>query len=97
MAVRTKEELLDLIKGRIGEDTGDEALTLIEDISDTYDDLETKSKDPENWHEKYNQLDADWRQRYKDRFYNDEAQLPEEPEGSIEIRSFADLFTVKED
>lgn len=92
MAIRTKEELLDLIKGRIGEDTGDDALTLIEDISDTYDDLETKSKDPENWHEKYNQLDADWRKRYKERFYNNEADEPEEMQDPPEVRSFADLF-----
>ena len=95
MAVRTKEELLDLIKGRIGEDTGDDALTLIEDISDTYDDLETKSKDPENWHEKYDQLDADWRRRYKERFYNNEADESEDHQDPPEVRSFADLFTTE--
>ena len=32
MAVRTKEEILELINTRIGEDTSDEAIAMIEDI-----------------------------------------------------------------
>ena len=35
MAVRTVEEILELIAQRVGDDTSDEALGFIEDISDT--------------------------------------------------------------
>ena len=35
MAVLSREQMLERIKQRIGEDTSDEALKLIEDISDT--------------------------------------------------------------
>ena len=68
MAVRTKEELLEIIKNRIGEDTSDEAISLIEDISDTYDSLNTSSND-EEWKQKLKDLDESWRKKYKDRFF----------------------------
>ena len=68
MAVRTKEELLEIIKNRIGEDTSDDAISLIEDISDTYDSLNTSSND-EEWKQKLKDLDESWRKKYKDRFF----------------------------
>lgn len=92
MAVRSRTELLDLIRGRLGEDTGDDALTLIEDITDTFTDLESRATDPENWHERYNQLDTEWRQRYRDRFYDDNTPPPDEPDEPETIMSFSDLF-----
>lgn len=68
MAVRTKEELLELVKTRIGEDNSDEALAFIEDISDTLADFEGKAST--DWEEKYNSLDNEWRERYKARFFS---------------------------
>ena len=59
MAVLTKEQMLERIKQRIGEDTSDDALKLIEDVSDTINDYETKTKDT-----------TDWEKKYKDRFFN---------------------------
>ena len=35
MAVRTREEILESIRSRIGEDTSDESISLLEDITDT--------------------------------------------------------------
>ena len=69
MAVRTKEDLLNLIKERLGDDTSDSALQLVEDVSDTYDDLKSHT-DGEDWKTKYEQNDADWRKKYRDRFFN---------------------------
>lgn len=68
MAIKTKEELLELVRNRIGEDNSDEALAFIEDISDTIADLEAKSTT--DWEEKYNSLDNEWRERYKARFFS---------------------------
>lgn len=70
--VRTKDEIINAIKGKIGEDTSDETLTLLEDISDTLNDYDNKTKDTEDWKAKYEQNDKDWRQRYRDRFFNNE-------------------------
>lgn len=76
MAVRTKEELLELVKTRIGEDNSDEALAFIEDITDTLSDLEAKSTT--DWEEKYNSLDNEWRERYKARFFSAPVDVKED-------------------
>ena len=48
--VKTKEEIMAAIRERIGEDNGDSALELIENISDTIDDYENKIKgDGKDW------------------------------------------------
>lgn len=87
MAVRSKEELLAIIKDRIGEDTSDEAISFIEDVTDTLNDFETRAG--EDWEEKYRQLDEEWRIKYKERFFNTEN---EEEEEKKEVLTFNDLF-----
>lgn len=99
MAVRTKDELLTLMQNHLGDDTSDTALQLIEDISDTLDSL-NKPADSEDWKTKYEQNDAEWRKRYRDRFFNtdgtenedNEASGAEEPEETNDPVSFEDLF-----
>lgn len=95
MAIRTKDELIGMIRGRIGEDTSDEALALLEDLTDTMDDFENRVTDPENWKEKYTQLDADWRKRYRDRFSDSSVgEVEERKTGSDPetILTYEDLF-----
>ena len=41
--IRTKDELISMISQRIGEDNSDDAITLLEDISDTFTDFENKA------------------------------------------------------
>lgn len=95
MAIRTKEEILESIRTRIGDDTSDEALALVEDVSDTMDSL--SNTDTEDWKAKYEENDAAWRQKYRDRFYNSDKPDTDEPEEPPrQIRSFEDLFK-KED
>lgn len=60
----SKEELLQKVATVIGDNTSDEALSLLEDITDTV----SAESDSENWQEKYTQLDSEWRQKYKERF-----------------------------
>lgn len=72
MPKRTVEELLESAKTLLGENTSDEALAFIEDITDSF------SKPSVDWEAKYNENDAMWRQKYRDRFYSDVPQ--EEPE-----------------
>lgn len=97
MAIKTKEEILSTLRERIGEETDDDSLSFLEDISDTFDDLETKAKgDGVNWKEKYEENDKNWRNKYKERFFEKPANdtPPEdEPEGDVEEpKTFEDLF-----
>ena len=92
--VKTKEEILEQIKTRLGEDTSDEALSFIEDITDTLTDYEEKTNDTTDWKQKYEENDKQWRERYKERFFSGET-VEEEEEEQAEIEpplSFDDLF-----
>lgn len=99
MAVRTKEELLNDIKGIIGDSTDDTSIILLEDISDTFDDLESRSTDTEDWKTKYEENDAEWRRKYTDRFFSAEPDDdtpdpdPADPGEEKEPMTFEDLFT----
>lgn len=95
MAVRNKEELLSTLKERLGDDSSDEALALIEDITDTYSDLETRVSQGGDWKKKYEENDAEWRQKYRDRFFNTpdkEDDLEDDTNDKKKPMSFADLF-----
>lgn len=64
MAVRTRDELITAVNSIIGETPDDSGLSLLEDISDTF----AIYDDAEDWKTKYEENDAEWRKRYKDRF-----------------------------
>ena len=93
MAVKTREEILESVRARVGEQTDDETIAFIEDISDTLTDLETKAKgDGTDW--KAN--DAEWRKKYTERFYSSEPQPepePPKPDDMQKPKTFAELFT----
>ena len=93
MAVISKEDLLKRISERIGDDNSDEALSLLEDVSDTIKDFE--ERDSEDWKAKYEENDAKWRKKYRDRFENRAPNIEEkeEKEDTIEVKSYDDLFS----
>ena len=96
MAVLNKEEFM-----RIGEDTSDEAMTFVEDMTDTFNDLETRSSgnNDEQWKQKYDELDKSWRKKYRDRFFNSEttpANTKDEQEDDAKEKTYADLFDERE-
>lgn len=68
--VRSKDEILEIIKSRVGDRADDETISFIEDVTDTLNDYETKtSNDGEDWKAKYEENDKAWRQKYIDRFF----------------------------
>ena len=97
MAVKTREEILESVRARVGEQTDDETIAFIEDISDTLSDLETKAKgDGTDWKSKYEENDAEWRKKYTERFYSSEPESnpePTKPDDSQKPKTFAELFT----
>lgn len=97
MAVRTREEILESIRTRVGEATDDDTISFIEDVTDTLTDLETKANgDGEDWEKKYRENDESWRKKYTERFFSKEPEPEPDPEPNPEpIKTFADLF--KED
>lgn len=96
--IKKKSELLDSIKAKFGDDTSDEAIALIEDVSDTLDDYDSKVADSTDWKQKYEENDAQWRQKYTDRFFNS-GDNDETPDGNKddkpEVKTFDDLFTTE--
>lgn len=87
---RTLEELLESAKNILGENSSDEALAFIEDITDSY------SKPEVDWEAKYKENDAQWRQKYRDRFYSDVPQEKDEyPEDDKPVMKtkFEELFS----
>ena len=96
MAIKSKEDLIAGIKAVIGDDTTDESLALLEDVSDTFSNFESETKDKTDWKAKYNELDDSWRKKYRDRFMNGPSE--EEDDFSVEgdrkvPRRYEDLFT----
>lgn len=69
MAIRSRDEIMAMIRGRIGEDTSDEALSLLEDMQDTITDYETRLSDSTDWKAKYEENDTAWRNKYRERFF----------------------------
>lgn len=98
MAIKSKAEILELVKARIGDDTSDEALAIIEDVTDTLDDYETRIADSGDWKARYEQNDAEWRKKYKERFFSpsEEPEEIDEPEEVEEKRTFEDLFKTED-
>lgn len=99
MAVLSKEEFLSTLKAKVGEDTSDESIKFLEDMSDTYNHLESVSQPTEDWKAKYDELDASWRKKYTDRFFSsetDEDVVPDKTlldgEGDNTPKKFDDLF-----
>ena len=105
MAVLSKSELMEKLKGVIGDKSDDETLAFIEDVNDT---LDEKKTDDTDWQKKYEENDKEWREKYKKRFFEQGGNegTDEGNEGTDEgneeteektIEKFEDLFTTKEE
>lgn len=93
MAVVERDVLIQRITSLLSEPESDDSLSLIEDVTDT---LEAGSSD--DWKTKYEENDAAWRKRYKERFLKKPDKEPEiEDDEKEEKKTYDDLFTMKED
>lgn len=93
--IKSKDEIINMISARIGEDNSDEAIGLLEDITDTLNDYETRTADSTNWKEKYETNDKEWRDKYKERFMSGDSSKDDEiidEEEKPKRYSFEDLF-----
>lgn len=61
-----REEYLNAIKNKVGEDESEEALSFIANMTDTYDELSNRNKGYNDLETKYNEL----KKEYKERFFS---------------------------
>lgn len=101
--VLNKEEFLATLKNRVGEDTSDDAIRFLEDMSDTYDDLIKRTGDSDDWKKKYEENDKSWRDKYTKRFFEKtdpagttKPEQLEDGDGDNAIK-IEDLFSDKEE
>ena len=97
MAVKTREEILESFKTRLGENPDDESIAFLEDVTDTLNDFEKRANgDGTDWKSKYEENDANWRKKYTERFFSDEPEpnpnLKQKPEPDDTPKTFSDLF-----
>ena len=71
MAVLTRDDFFDRVQKIVGTDTSDDSLTFIEDMTDTYNNLDEKANgDGTDWEQRYKDLDEAWKEKYKKRFFS---------------------------
>lgn len=101
MAVRTREEILESIRNIVGDNTNDETLQILEDVTDTFTDFENKTADQTDWKARYKENDEGWRKKYAERFYTGDPSIPpknvDEPDEEPDDKPtrFEELFTTE--
>lgn len=100
MSVVSKESLLERIREITGVENAesDESISLLEDLSDTFEDLSSQVLQAGDYKRKYEENDAEWRKRYHDRFFSavEETEIKEDDkDDEVEKKTYESLF--KED
>lgn len=94
MAIRTREELMEQLQSIVGEDTSDETLSFIQDVSDTLG-ADNSAQRITELETQLEEQDKEWRKKYRDAFFTgkpDTSYEEEDPDREIPKR-FEDLFT----
>ena len=94
MAVRTRDEIMSQLQTLVGDDTSDETLAFIQDVSDTIG-TENSAQRISELETQLTQQDEEWRKKYRDAFFTgkpDESLEDDNPDDG-KPKSFMDLFT----
>lgn len=101
--IKSKEELLKDFSAIIGENNSDEAISFIENLTDSMtsvnaDDVKALNDKIETLEQEKKNIDTEWRNKYKARFFD--TPIKPEPENEEKVdevpQSFDDLFSTKE-
>ena len=103
MGILSKEEFLKRVNDMLGSRADEEAINFLEDMADTYNELEAKAKGTgEDWQQKYEENDRAWQQKYRRRFMSGGGSTviedieESEPEVTAETITIEDIFREKE-
>lgn len=88
MAVLRRDDFLSTLNNLIGEKEDDASLKIIEDMTETFDSMNTDKNI--DWKEKYNSLDSEWRKKYKERFFTGSSKADKEFEKESEEQEETD-------
>lgn len=104
--ILNREEFFERLKKFTENLTDDDSLALVEDVTDTYNDLERVVKEnSDTWKKKYEDTQEYWKKRYYDRFFkgdmysNPNERTPDtegKEEGTDEVKediTIDELFT----
>lgn len=98
-----REELLEKVKNYVGDRNDDESLEIIEDISDSFEESESAERVEKlktEYEIKLANLDNEWREKYKARFFSEKDETEDKKDESDiedeEKTDYSDLFK-KED
>lgn len=80
MAVVNKDTIMERLRENFNDNDSDDVLGLLEDVTDTLNDYQSRLEENGDWKERYEQNDREWRQKYKDRFFNNEPEPEPDPE-----------------
>lgn len=80
MAILEHDAFLKRIEDFFNEDSSDESISFIEDITDTYVDAYERATDDNDWKRRYEENDAAWRKRYRNRFFSGGVNNPYDPD-----------------
>lgn len=100
MAVLSKDDFFAHVNEIVGNDTSDKSLQFLEDMTDTYADLESRGTgDGVDWEQRYRENDKMWAEKYRHRFFSGGGNAPagaadeaEEEEVTPETIKIDDLF-----
>lgn len=97
MAVVNKDTIMERLRENFNDNDSDDVLGLLEDVTDTLNDYQSRLEENGDWKERYEQNDREWRQKYKDRFFNNEPEPDPEPESDKDTEqatptTFEELF-----
>lgn len=97
MAVVNKDTIMERLRENFNDNDSDDVLGLLEDVTDTLNDYQSRLEENGDWKERYEQNDKEWRQKYKDRFFNNDPEPDPEPEPDKEPEkatptTFEELF-----
>lgn len=98
MAELNREDFLASVQNVVGDNSDDAALEFIANMQDTFDAITARANDTTNWQKKYEENDAEWRKKYRDRFFSPENQpdpIDEPPESEPKLLTYESLFETK--
>lgn len=89
---RTREEIMSKLQTIVGEDTSDEVLEFVQDVSDTIGD-DTSAQRIAELEQQIETNDKEWRRKYRDAFFTGKTEEIEEDIETEKPKRFEDLFT----
>lgn len=97
MSILNRDDYFSRVNEIVGSNTDEKSIKFVEDMTDTFNDLENKANsDGADWERKYHELDESWKKKYKQRFFTGKSSLVDDTTKEDTTKTeFSDLF--KED